>query len=132
MQKDLIRFAVAGKTKLPGKLCAVVVGHVPREISRHVWYAIREGAEFSGMVQSVAPKPSPLLQGGLEIMITMTVNWKNSEGMDVLKRYLEKVAYPESTEYSDDSAQILKAILNDQSRESEESESDEEIEEIDE
>ena len=122
------RFAVAAKTKLPGKLCAVIVGHVPREMSRHVWYAIREGAEFSGMLKSVAPRPSPLLQGGLEIIITMTAKWQNPKGMDVLKSYVEKVAYPENTEYCDDSSQILKDILdNDQSSKNEESESDEEI-----
>ena len=39
-----------------------------------------------------------------------------------------KVAYPENTEYCDDSSQILKDILdNDQSSQSEESERDEEI-----
>ena len=39
-----------------------------------------------------------------------------------------KVAYPETTEYSDDSSQILKDIVdNDQSSESEDSESDEEL-----
>ena len=125
------RFAVTGKTKLPGKLCAVIVGRVPREISRHVWYVIREGAEFSGMVKSVAPRPFPLLQGGLEIIISMTAaKWQNSKGMDVLKSYVEKAAYPENTKYCDDSLQILKDILdNDQSSESEESDSDEEIDE---
>ena len=39
-------------------LFAVIVGHVPREMNRHVWYAIREGAEFFGLVKSVAPRPS--------------------------------------------------------------------------
>ena len=74
----------------------------------------------------MAPRPSPLVQGGLEIIITMTTaKWQNSKGMDVLKSY---VAYPENTEYCDDSSQILKDILdNDQSSESEESESDEEV-----
>ena len=67
------RFAVAEKTNLPRKLCAVTVGHVPREMSRHVWFALTEGAEFSATVKSVLPKPSPLKQGGLEIIITMTV-----------------------------------------------------------
>ena len=59
-------------------------------MSRHVWYAIREGAEFSGMVRSVEPKPSPLLQGGLEIIITMTAKWQNSKGMDILRRNLRR------------------------------------------
>ena len=44
--------------------------------------------------------------------------------MDVLKSYVEKVAYPENTEYCHDSSQILKDILD---NEREESESDEEI-----
>ena len=30
------RFAVAGKAMFKGKLCPVTVGHVPREMSRHV------------------------------------------------------------------------------------------------
>ena len=65
------RFAVAGKAKLPAKFCTVTVGHVRREISRHVWYALKEGAEVSATVKAMSPKPSPLNQGGLEIMITM-------------------------------------------------------------
>ena len=80
------------------------------------------------MVKSVAPKPSPLLQGRLEIIITMTAKWQNSKVIDVLKTYVEKVAYPKNTKYCDYSSQILKDVLdNDQSSESEESESDEEI-----
>ena len=85
-------FAVAGKVKLPGKLCAVTVGHVPRGISRHAWYAIKEGTEFSAKVKFLLPKPSPLKQGVLEIMITMTVKWKNSRAMEVLKIHVKKVS----------------------------------------
>ena len=44
--------------------------------SHHVWYAIKDGTEFSATVKSLLPKPSPLKQSGLEIMITMTVNGK--------------------------------------------------------
>ena len=65
------RFAVAGKAMLKGKLCPVTVGHVPREMSRHVWYAITEGADFSGSVKSTKRKVSPLKQGRLEIIIEM-------------------------------------------------------------
>ena len=88
-------------------------------MSRHVWYAIKEGAEFSGMVKSVAPRPSSLLLGRLEIITTITTKWQNSKGMDVLKSYVEKDAYPENTQYCNDSSQILKDILdNDQCSES--------------
>ena len=97
-------------------------------MSRHVWYAIQEGAEFSWKVKSVSPKLSPLKQGGLEIMITMTVKWKKSKAMEVCKTHVEKVAYPENTEYVDDSLQILKGIMDDnQASESEDSESDVEL-----
>ena len=63
------RFAVAGKLTLKGKLCPVTVGHVPREISRHVWYAIKEGAEFSAVVKSTKRKVSPLKQGCLLLLL---------------------------------------------------------------
>ena len=41
---DFHRSAVAGKTLLPGKLAPSIVGHVPREVSRYIWYALRYGA----------------------------------------------------------------------------------------
>ena len=63
------RFAVAGKTRLKGKIALVTVGHVPRELARYVWYAIMEGAEFEAVVHQEKEKPSPLVQGGLEIII---------------------------------------------------------------
>ena len=40
------RFAVAGQTKLPGKLSMTTVGHIPREISRFFWYALKTGLVF--------------------------------------------------------------------------------------
>ena len=47
------RFAVAGKTLLPGKLAPSTVGHVPREISLHIWYALRYGAMITAEVNNV-------------------------------------------------------------------------------
>ena len=38
------RFAVGGQASFPGRPRPVTVGHVPREISRHAWYAIEHGA----------------------------------------------------------------------------------------
>ena len=40
---DFDRSTVAGKTLLPGKLAPSIVGHVPRELSRYIWYALRYG-----------------------------------------------------------------------------------------
>ena len=60
-------FAVCGKTILPGKLVNSVVGHVPREIARHIWFALQRGATISAPVVDSKPRKSPLIQGGPEI-----------------------------------------------------------------
>ena len=71
--KEHDRFAVAGKVLLPNKLARVVVGHIPREISRHTWHAILNGALITGKVENAKPKASPLVQGGLEIIMRLKV-----------------------------------------------------------
>ena len=32
------KFAVAGKIMLKGKIGLIIVGHIPRELSRYTWY----------------------------------------------------------------------------------------------
>ena len=49
----------------------------------------------------------------------MTVKWQNPSAMEVLKLHVEKVAYPEYGEYSDDSGKILKEIMDNPESESE-------------
>ena len=44
----------------------IIVGHVPRELSHYILYAIQEGAKFEGEVHDVKLKLSPLEQGGSE------------------------------------------------------------------
>ena len=44
------RFAVAGQVLIRGKLCPVNVGHMPREISQYIWFAILDNGEISGKV----------------------------------------------------------------------------------
>ena len=51
---------VAGFTKLPGVLLPSIVGHVPRELSRYVWFALEHGASIHGKVKSEMHRPSPL------------------------------------------------------------------------
>ena len=46
-------YAVAGYTKLPGHLALCVVGHIPREISRYIWYAISHEAKVTARVESM-------------------------------------------------------------------------------
>ena len=70
-------FAVAGSVLLPGTQHLTIVGHIPRELSRYIWFALELGAEITGKVKSDRHRPSPLLQGGLEIPVTVTVEWKD-------------------------------------------------------
>ena len=44
------KFAVCGKAMLPGKIASVIVGHVPKEISRYFRFAIQKGAKVSAIV----------------------------------------------------------------------------------
>ena len=69
------RFAVCGLVKIPGKIELTIVGHIPQEISRYVWYAMEEGANIAGKVVKEHYKPSSLFQGGLEIPIKVFVQW---------------------------------------------------------
>ena len=63
--------AIRTKTRLFGS--HVTFGHVPREVSRHVFYFITgEGGSVKGKVESLTYQPSPIPQGGLEIPIQMT------------------------------------------------------------
>ena len=67
------RFAISGSAKMPRKIGRVMVGHIPRELSRYTWYTLDSGVIVSGKVISVKYKPSPLFQGGLEIPIKVFV-----------------------------------------------------------
>ena len=54
-----------------GKLEAV--GLIPREVSRHTYFYIREeGGRIDGSVLSTCYRPSPIPSGGLEISLMMT------------------------------------------------------------
>ena len=83
------RFAVAGKTILPGTLFPSTVGHDP---SRYIWYALQRGAVIRGEVKSIRYKPSPLFQGGLEIPSEVTVKWGDRKAMDILHKKGEEVS----------------------------------------
>ena len=119
-------FAVAGQTKLPGKLSITTVGHIPREISRYFWYALNNGACISGIVSCVKPRSSPLLQGGLEIPISITVRWSIAEALCILKEKVFACGFLEDnyTEYIDSTKDILQEILIDKDVDENSSESE--------
>ena len=70
MQAD--SHAVAWKRKTLSKLTPDVIGHVPRELSRALWFFISHGGTIKGQVASSQYFRSPIARGGLEIMIDCT------------------------------------------------------------
>ena len=53
------------------------VGHIPREISRHVFFFLKEeNGRIEGTVHSTKYRPSPIPAGGLEIPLMLTFKSK--------------------------------------------------------
>ena len=105
------KYAVAGYTKLPGKLVLCVVGHMPREISRCIWFATQGGANITARVVSTTVKQSPLTQGGLEIEIKVLVVWENNkDNLEVLADKVNSVQFTLGEPYADDTKNILSQI----------------------
>ena len=74
---------------------------------------MQRGASVNAEVKSVKYKPSPLVQGDLEIPIEVTVRWADERRLQILKEKVDSVRYPVGDEesYIDDSREILKLIL---------------------
>ena len=101
------KFAVAGKVTMNGNIGLIVVGHVPRELSRYVWYYIQEGAKCGVEIHKKTPMASPLLQDRLEIQIKVTVTWNQPGKLSILVAKVQVVEYPLIGEYADNSKKIL-------------------------
>ena len=101
------KFAVAGRVTMRGRFGWIVVGHIPKEPSRYLWYSIHEGAKYDVEVYKKKPMTSPLLQGGLEIPIKVFVTWDCLEKLSILVAKVKDVQYPITGEYIDSSKDIL-------------------------
>ena len=89
-------------------LTPIIVGHVPLELSRIVFYAIQHGCVISEKVQKERPVRSPLTQGGLEIVCRISATWSSRAGPDRLKDLTK--SYSIDKKEADDSEDILKEI----------------------
>ena len=114
------RFAISSSAKTPGKIGRVVVGHIPREWSRYMWYALDSGSIISGKVISDKYKPSPLFKGELEMPIKVFVSWSDEKSMTILKEKVKSINYPCDMDYVDDSKKTLKDLLGESMEEDEE------------
>ena len=65
-------YAVAWKIRCHDKVVPQIVGYVPREISRPIYYFLKHGGEVFGKVVDEHYRPSPIPKGGLEITLTVT------------------------------------------------------------
>ena len=63
----------------------ITVGHIPREISRHVHFFIKtEGGKVIGHVKSLTYRPSPIPLGGLEILLQPTFTCDDKLTLDLM------------------------------------------------
>ena len=66
---DINPYAVAWMLKRKNKLMLDIVGHVPCEISRFIWFFFTHGRKMETIVLFIRAIPSPIPGGGLEIML---------------------------------------------------------------
>lgn len=73
----------------------VTVGHIPRELSRFVFFFLHEGGSVSGTVASLTPNTSPIPEGGLEVPILMHFTHRSKAILDKMSllvgRQIEKM-----------------------------------------
>ena len=79
-------YSIAWKKKSKSKITADVVGHVPKEISRAVFFFISRGGKVVGRVLDEKCYPSPIPKGGLEILLM--VQFKIA---DEKRKYMERL-----------------------------------------
>jgi hypothetical protein len=103
------QYAIALKKRLPGRITNSVVGHLPKELSRFVRFIILHGASASAKVVDTHYRRSPLVQGGLEIPIEVTVEISNCEKNELAIQELvtEKYKEPVNERFEDATSTIL-------------------------
>ena len=71
--------------------CLITVGHIPREISRHLHFFIKtEDGKVIGHVKSLTYRPSPIPSGGLEIPLQLTFTCDDKLTLDLMNGFCEK------------------------------------------
>ena len=79
---------------MPGTLVASIVGHIRKEISRYTRYIVEHGASLDAFVLATHHRPSPLIQGGLEIPIKLVVkltdNKVNSAKLQKYRKFVDE------------------------------------------
>ena len=79
------QYAVAWMMMSKEKLVADVVGHVPQEISRFVYFFPALFPSTDATVENERYRPSPIAKGGLEIVLRATFNIEDSKRFLLLR-----------------------------------------------
>ena len=85
-------YSIAWKKKNKSKITADAVDHVPKEISRTVFFFISRGGKVVGRVLDEKCYPSPIPKGGLEIllMVQFKIADEKIKYMERLKEIITK------------------------------------------
>ena len=73
------QYAVAWMMNSKENLLPDVVGHVPQEISRFVYFLLHHGGSIDAVVEDEKYRPSPIAKGGLEIVLRATFKTDDSK-----------------------------------------------------
>ena len=66
------------------------MGHIPREISRYVYFFIKEeNGKVLGTSKLLKFKVSPILSGGLEVPLSLTFSCKEKWVIDTMEEFVE-------------------------------------------
>ena len=66
------------------------VGHIPREISRYVYFFIKQkGGRVYGKLKSLKYKPSPIPSGGLEVPLLLKFESQDKWVTDTMEEFVE-------------------------------------------
>lgn len=111
-------YSIAWKKKNNSKITCDVVGHVPKEISRAVFYFMSRGGKVIGQVLEEQCYPSPIPKGGLEIllMVKFKIADENRKYMERLKEIIStnyNVDFPEGIEI-DNQEVYMKTVREDE------------------
>ena len=86
-------YSIAWKKKNKSKITADVVGHVPKEISRVLFFFKSRGGKVVGRVLDKKCYPSPIPKGGLEVllMVQFKIADEKRKYMERLKEIVTKI-----------------------------------------
>ena len=86
------RYAIAATKRLPGRIADSIVGHLLRDTSRFTRFLISRGGTVKVIVVDSKYQRSPLMQGGLEIPVTVHIELDPTpRNVSVLERYKKLV-----------------------------------------